>query len=411
MKKGSKGMDFFDEYFKYVGDSESPNCYHRWCALSTLSTIIGREIFLPFGHGKVYPNQYILLLGCPGARKNTALNISRSILTKAGYKRFAKDRTSPERFFVDMIPKIDEDADLEILVMDAPSEICIMNGEFLDFIGRGNMDFLTALTNLWDNKNEYEHPKLHGKSVFIQKPTINILGGATVKGLGLAIPPEALGTGILSRLILVHSEPTNKKITWPVPIPDSASDNIVEVVMKIRTDLKGTIERTKEVEKLGMEIYTTFPGIEDGRFADYCSRRYDHLLKLSLLICISRGATLMNMEDMLKANTILHMAEKKMPKALGEFGKSKYSDVANTIMDALGRTHKPLSHSELWKMVAKDLSDIKDLGMIMKNLLTSDKAQVITAAGKQGYLPLYREHKEWDKELILEGFLTKEEEI
>jgi len=403
-------MDFFDEYFKFVGESEAPNNYHRWCSLSTLSSIIGREVFFPFGHDPIYPNQYILLLGVPGARKSSAIGVSKKILKAAGYTTFAKDKTSKERFFADMVKEIDlEEADLEMLVLDSPNEILISNGEFLDFIGRGDMDFLTSLTNLWDNPPIYEHPKLHGKSISIYKPTINILGGATVKGLGLAIPPEALGTGILSRLILIHAEQTDKKITFPEDVPEGASDQIVESLLKIKNDIKGKITKSKGAEDILDKMYKTCPGLEDSRFADYASRRFTHLLKLTMLITISRHSTEMSTEDALIANTILHSAEGKMSKALGEFGKSKYSDVSNTVMDALNKTSVSLSHTDLWKIVSKDLSDVRDLNTIMKNLLSSEKVQVITMNNKQGYMPLKKVHREWHKDLLLEDYLREGE--
>ena len=406
-------MDFFNDYFKYVGESEAPNTFHRWSAISTLSTIVGREVFFPFGHKPIYPNQYILLLGVPGSRKSSAIGISRKLLELADYKKFAKDRTSKERFFSDLAKNIDfdnlQDNDLESLVLDCPSEVTISNGEFLDFIGRGDMDFLTALTNMWDNLPFYEHPKLHGKDVYINKPTINILGGATVKGLGMAIPPEALGTGILSRLLMIQSDATDKKITFPTDIPPNASDEIVETLRRIRAEVKGQMNKTKGAEKLLDRMYKTNPGMEDARFADYLGRRFTHLLKLSMILAISDGRLVIDSEDALKANTILHAAERRMPKALGEFGKSKFSDVTNTIVEALGQAISPVTHAELWKMVCKDMSDIRDLGVVMKNLLTSEKVQVLNVGGKQGYLPLHKECRIWHKDLLLEDYLKPDE--
>lgn len=416
--KRNISMKFFEEYMKFVGDSEAPTIYHRWCCLSILSSFMGREVFFPFGHKPIYPNQYILLMGSPGARKSSAISIGKTVLEKAGYKTFAKERTSKERFFMDMVRRVLDDFegglddDLEALILDKPSEILIANGEFLDFIGQGNMDFLTALTNLWDNLAVYEHPKLHGKSVFINKPTLNILGGATVKGLGMMIPPEALGTGILSRLLLIHSEATSHKITFPGEIKEDASDNIVELLKKIKTDVKGKIDRTKEAENLLDKIYKTCPGQEDQRFADYASRRFTHLIKLAMIVAISNNKTTIEAEHALIANTVLHAAEKRMPKALGEFGKSKFSDVSNSIMEVLSKAYKPVLHSELWKIVAKDLSDVKDLGNIMRNLTLSEKVQVITLQnGKQGYMPLHKETRAWDKGLLLEDYLLDGEEF
>lgn len=403
-------MDFFEEYFNYVGATEAPAIYHRWSAISTLSSAVGREVFLPFGHKPIFPNTFILILGTPGARKSSAIGISRGLLSKVEGIRFAKERSSMERFFLDMVRKIDPDEpDLEALVLDSPSEIVISNGEFLDFIGRGNMDFLTALTNLWDNLPVYEHPKLHGKSVFIHKPTINILGGATVKGLGMAIPPEALGTGILSRLILIHAEPTSTKIVFPEEVPETASDKLVDLLSEIRFELRGSMTRTGEATELLGRMYKEYPGIHDGRFADYQSRRFTHLIKLTMLMAISRKSLRIDAMDALKANTILHAAEAHMPQGLGEFGQSKYSDISNTIIDALNRTHTPMSQIELFKLVANDISDIKDMLAIMRNLTTAEKVQVMTIKGKQGYMPRHNTKQGWDTNLLLDDYLTEGE--
>lgn len=392
--------------------------FHRWAALSCLSTMAGRNVWMPFGHKKLFPNQYILLIGEPAARKSTAISIARSALEKAGYTRFAKEKTSPERFFIDMakpdfIEQLDPmlDSDLEALVLETPSEMCILNGEFLDFIGRGNMDFLTVLTNLWDNLPAYEHPKIHGKSVSIFQPTLNILGGATVKGLGLGIPSEALGTGILSRLILVQGDVTGKKITFPDDVCPIATDEVVEALMRVRRDIKGAIGRTKEAEKVFDKIYKNCVEIRDARFTDYAGRRFTHLLKIAMLIAISRNSTILEAEDALIANTILFAAERRMPKALGEFGRSKYSDVTNTIMNILEKATAPVTHIELWKHVSKDLSDAKELGIIMRNLLTSDRAQIVRVKDVQGYLPKNVGAVEWSPDLLLEDYLTPEERM
>lgn len=407
-------MDFFSDYFKYVGPSEAPKQFHRWCAIGAIGAVLGRNVYFPFGHKCIYPNQYILLLGAPGTRKSSAIGIAKTAMEKAGYKKFAKEHSSKERFFVDLSrSNLEvEDEDVEAFVIDAPSEVTIANGEFLDFIGNNNMGFLTALTNMWDCLPIYEHPKLHGKSVIIDKPTVNILGGATVKGLGLAIPPEALGTGILSRLILIYADMTTVKIAFPPPVDRHAESLVVEALHRMRNEVKGEMAITDKARDLMERMYKEYPGIDDARFVDYSARRFIHLLKLTMIVSIAYGKTTIDTEDALIANTILHNAERRMPKALGEFGKSKYSDVANTIMDALERTHKPLSHSDLWKIVAKDLSDVRELGNVMKNLLTSERVQIITSpSGKQGYLPLNKVTREWPKDLLLEGYLTEEEEL
>jgi len=367
-------VSFFDEYFKYVGRTEAPMIYLRWSTISMVAAALGRNCWFPFGHKKIYPNMYILLMGTPGARKGTGLGITRTIMEAANYRTFAKDRTSMERFISDMQPRLDiDDGDLEALVLDVPAECYICMDEFLDFIGHGNMPFLTLLTNLWDNKDSYEHPKLHGASIHVYKPTINILGAATVKGLGLAVPPEALGTGILSRILLVHSDPTDEKITWPEEVPEDAHAWLVQRMKDIRENIKGKMSVSEEGLAILDRVYKEFPGIEDARFNDYVSRRFTHLLKLCIVVAAMDLRMEVTVEDVLQANTILHMAEKNMPRALGEFGKSKHSDVTNTVMGILNHAVKPVLHSRLWKACAKDLTKQSELHDIMRNLLAADK--------------------------------------
>ena len=210
-------MKFFDNYFTYVGASEAPAIYHRWSAISMLGALLCRSTWLPFGHGKIYPNQYLMLMGSPGTRKGTAIGIAENLLRSLGYSRFAPDRLSKERFLIELKPRdLDTlDADLESLVIDSPAEIYVIADEFADFVGQGGMEFMTMLTKLWDNKQRYEHPKIHGKSIIIDRPTVNILAGNTAQGLALSIPTEALGNGFMSRIIFIHSEPTGRKITFP----------------------------------------------------------------------------------------------------------------------------------------------------------------------------------------------------
>lgn len=406
-------MDFFNKYFAYVGETEAPAIYHRWTALSCLGALLGRQVWLPFGHGTIYPNQYIMLMGSPGTRKGTAMNIGAKLLRAAGYSRFCPDRLSKERFLMEMKPynaeEILPDADLETLVIDAPAEVYVVAEEFTDFVGQGGMEFMTMLTKLWDNMSRYEHPKIHGKSIVVDKPTVSIFGGNTVQGLALAIPPEALGNGFMSRMIFVYSDPTSKKITFPPPIDTDLRASLVEHIREIRENLKGEMAYTPQAKVLLDKIYKGFIEIDDLRFKHYTTRRFTHLLKLSIIIAASKLSMVVDEATVVEANTVLASAERRMPKALGEFGKSKYSEVSNNILDLLHKTHKPLSINDIFKKVGKDLTKITELSDIMKSLVYSEKVQIVTIAGHQGYMPLQIAAKEWPADLINESYLTAEE--
>jgi hypothetical protein len=280
--------------------------------------------------------------------------------------------------------------------------------EFTDFVGQGGSEFMTMLTKLWDNMDRYEHPKIHGKSVVVERPTVNLLGGNTVQGLTLALPPEALGNGFMSRVIFVHSDPTGRKITFPKAPSPELKEQLFILMREIQT-FKGVAEYHPDSLPLLDRMYKEFHDVDDPRFRHYSTRRFTHLLKLSLIFAVSRLRVLILPSDVLRANTLLHYTELRMPKALGEFGRSRYSDTANVIIDALTHTVKPKSMNELWKIVAKDLTKITELADILKNLMTAGKIQVVTIAGKQGYMPCFHETFHWDETLLDESYLTQEE--
>lgn len=72
-----------------------------------------------------------------------------------------------------------------------------------------------------------------------------------------------------------------------------------------------------------------------------------------------------------------------MPQALGELGKSKYSDVSTKIMNMLHGATSAVTRRALWKQVSNDLAKETELVDILKGMVLADKIQVVGS----GYLP------------------------
>lgn len=407
--------DYFAAYFAYagVGKSESPTIFHRWTAVSIVGALLSRSIWFPFGHGRIYPNQYVMLMGSAGARKSTAINIGAKVCRAAGFNHFAADRVSKEKFLMTM-SNIDEgdlddvDALLE-LTFNEPSESYIVAEEFTDFTGMNNMEFYTMLTKLWDCPDEYSHPKIHGKDVEVVKPTVNILSGNTAQGFALAFPAEALGNGFLSRVILVHGDVTGRKVTFPVPPTDEERNAVVNWLVRVRKELHGPCIVSPEAEALCDRIYKEHRVADDPRFAGYSNRRFTHLLKLAMILAASRLSLEIEATDVIRANTLLYATETRMPRALGEFGKSKYSDVASDILNMLHQAKGPMLSDEIWKKVQKDLNKPAELQDILRNLHSAERIAIAKRGNKQGFVPVTKDEAQWAPELLDLDWLTLEE--
>ena len=165
---------FIDAYLLYMRKTEPPYIYHRWCALSSIAALLGRNFYFQFGHFKVYPNLYCILIGEAGSRKSTAIKLTKKLVAASGYQELSADKTSKEKFLLDLegrtpdeeYPdsggKAKKDYDLQTAINlwghDAQDrtyrQMYVVADEFNEFIGIANNDFCTTLGNLWDWDDE-----------------------------------------------------------------------------------------------------------------------------------------------------------------------------------------------------------------------------------------------------------------
>jgi hypothetical protein len=95
-----------------------------------------------------------------------------------------------------------------------------------------------------------------------------------------------------------------------------------------------------------------------------------------------------------------------MPKALGEFGKSKNSDVTNKIMSYMDTLVAPANIKEIWKQIHNDVS-MKECFELVQGLQQADKIQTVTLGKLSGFLP--KKVVRRDPKYVDWMFLTKEE--
>ncbi len=410
--------DFFSDYMHYadLGRSEAPAVYHRWAVAASIGAAMGRKVWMQFGKSRIYPNQYILLMGDPGSRKGTAMGPVKNVLKIAGFNRFSASRTSLQRFLMDMKQYDSMPAsgieDLEQMTLQEPQESFIFAPEFVDFIGQNNMDFINLLTNLWDNLDEYEHPKIQGKSVYVYQPTVSMLGASTAENFALSLPPEAIGSGFLSRVLLIHGAPNGNEIAWPED-DDLIQQEQLGARIKDMRKLNGQIAISPEAYELGKIIYSLYRKhpIEDVRFTHYGTRRFTHLLKLSMILAIADCRMEISKTDMVRGNTMLSKAERRMSKALGEFGASKNSAAANKILTYLATVRKPANVNDIWRQLRRDIAKLPELIEIIQGLHKTGMIAIREILGVKGYMLNHEEQWEWPADCTNLSWLTEQEYI
>ena len=415
--------NFITQYLEYIGYVETPTFYTRWSCLSMISAILGRQYQFGFGHFNINPNQYVMLIGTSGARKSTAIKVSKKILTLAGYNTISADKSSKEKFMLDLAG-VQFDSKGQPLAKDQSlhdildsniwgddvdnndaAEMYIACDEFNDYIGNGNLEFISLLGNLWDFEGLFTNRIKNGTSVAINNPTINILGGNTPSSFIRAFPSDTLDQGFFGRLLLIYGEPTGRKITFPVPPSAESTASIVSSLQRVKQCAVGVASASAKVKLLIDKIYKSWGGVDDIRFESYATRRLTHMLKLCLVISAGNYRNFITERDVVVANTILTHTENLMPKALGEFGKGRNSDVTHKVMSILNTTTYAMPLKDLWELVHNDMEKINDLAEMIRNLVAANKVMTVGA----GFLPNKKVIEEVNNDMLDYSCLTREE--
>lgn len=424
-----QGKDFISLYLEYTNQTECPTFFHRWTAVTSLSAYLGRSIHFNHGHFTLYPNLYTMLIGSPGTKKSSAIKIGAKLLKQAGYTTFAAKKTRQEKYLLDLAEQSEKkdiaetgegmgydildqnlfgetsDDDAESYVNKPPAESFIAADEFNNFIGIGNLDFISILGELWDYEGVYDYKLKNSKSVFIPNPYVTILGGNTPTGFAQAFPTESIGQGFFSRLLLIYGEPTGVKYTFPpVPCPQKQAE-LIGLLEEIKEKVRGELVMTPAAMELLDSVYKSWTGIDDIRFEHYANRRLTHLLKLCLVITASKVGDKIDVAEVIEANTLLTFTEQLMPKALGEFGKAKNAAVSHKVMEVIDKSKLPITLQQIWKATHQDLDNRNQLIEILGNLQVADKIQVVQGA----YLPIRAVREEGIRGAVNWDLLTPEE--
>ena len=387
------------DIIKLAENQEAADFSYLWAGLSCIAAQLARNVYIPFGNGKIYPNLYVMFVGDPGKRKSTAIKDLKKRIKAAGYQNICGDKVTMQKYLLDLAGVGEgsiEDSNITefnlgiTLGTNDYVESYINQDEFSDFIGINNYPFISLLGNFWDIDEPYVYRTKNGQSIEIPSPIVNILGATTPSQFNTIFPPAISEQGFLSRLIIVNIPESKRKIARPLPSDASVIEKVVDGLKAVRK-LSGELVMSDAVWNKLEEIYLSWKPVEDTRFAHYSTRRHTQLLKLCILSTCSRYTTEMTVDDVVFANTLLSFTEHFMPQALGQFGKNKDGDVSSKIITYL-KSNFPQAKSvaEIIKPVSTEIK-AQELMALLNSLVLADK---IVATSSGGYLPKLPSYKD-----------------
>ena len=387
------------DIIKLAENQEAADFSYLWAGMSCIAAQLARNVYIPFGNGRIYPNLYVMFVGDPGKRKSTAIKDLKKRIKATGYQNLCGDKVTMQKYLLDLAGVGEgsiEDSNITEFNMGITLgtndyvESYINQDEFSDFIGVNNYPFISLLGNFWDIDEPYVYRTKNGQSIEIPSPIVNILGATTPSQFNTIFPPAISEQGFLSRLIIVNIPESKRKIARPLPSDANVIEKVVDGLKAVRK-LSGELVMSDAVWDKLEEIYLSWQPVEDTRFAHYSTRRHTQLLKLCILSTCSRYTIEMSVDDVVFANTLLSFTEHFMPQALGQFGKNKDGDVNSKVISYLRSSFPTAKSLQDIIIPISTETDVLSLQKILTNLVVAEKV-VATSNGK--YLPKLPSYKD-----------------
>jgi len=361
--------DWLDTYMEYTDDTEPPELFRLWSGISVLAGAMQRTLSLDWGMETVYPNLFVILVGPAGSRKGTAMRPGQFILQDSKIKTTA-DSMSREAFVEAFISAESTTMVSETKAM-IHSSLTVYHEEIAGLFRKQDPDFMNVLTQWFDCPAEYNHKTIGRGDRVVNNLWLNLIGATTPELLRMQITGDTIGSGFTSRVIFVKEDKKAKVVIIPKYTEKmrEQSELLSADLLSVR-DASGKFTWSQSYEDRYRKWRISdekSPRFTDPNFDGYCNRRSLHLRKLSMIMSMSRGfSMIMEAEDFDRALDVLERTEKNMGDVFGGIGADPLAAIKDKIIFFI-RSRGICELSELHQAFMNDLDD-RNFAMILAQL-------------------------------------------
>lgn len=422
-------QDFLDAYDAGNTDTNSL----RWAFISTIGIMKGRDCWVNFGGQPLFPNMYTLITGDPGCGKSTAINAAKLLLSELGYpsrtpeiieagklgyyftREYKEQRVASMPMDDDasvtqssardaFLNKFNTSADtlaaieisdrftgkqlaargrLEELDHDS---LAVVAGEYAGTFPPGAKWFVSkALIDLYDAPDHDTYEINEG--TILQRPIMNVLGGITPSGLAGAFDAADLHTGLLTRIMLVHSKLVEKSDPFRQKHDFKASTDLLNNLRRVY-DFKGEMTIAADARQAyNIIAMAQMNSTYDIRLEFYYNRRSLHLTKVAMVIALCNSRTEITRSDMIAANTLLLYTEFNMPRCLSAFANTAQVKIRNEIIDYLEKhmaSKSGITSEDIVVNVSSKLGINNDQMIVMQLQRLHDSGMIMVMDNSKG---------------------------
>lgn len=284
--------------------TEAPDAYVIWSAISVISAVLKKKVWIDRGTYLIYPNQYIVLVGPPGVGKGTAIHPAHAFIKdyKPELSNYLSDRVTAPK----IIEKLETGFQTQSvvngsIVVGKESTAVLMATELSTFLG--SSDWMTSfLCDTWD-RNEFEYGTKGKGSNHIKDMCVSLIGACVPDFIrrinGHANASDAINGGFTARTIFVFANEKSKDLPWPMALRNTVKGP--ELITALRYDLE-CISQLRGEFKLEQQAYYEWEKFyksirhkdEDSDvIRHFKSRQNVHVLKVAMCLSAATNDSLL----------------------------------------------------------------------------------------------------------------------
>ena len=379
--------DWIDGYMMLTENTEPPILFRKWCAISCIASALQRKVRYKLGLSlTVNTNFYIVLVGPSATGKGTAMAFAEDIITQIPSIRLSAQATSLQALIRRMKETNLTDVDIETGQQIFHSSMTIFSNEFTVFLGYKNNELISTLCDWFDCKERWTYDTIKRDKEEIVGVWVNLLAGTTPDNIQSALPLEAIGGGLTSRIIFVNEEKRDKLVVFP-----GMTEAQIQLQQMLIRDLEQVSLMAGEYRATqgALGYYHDWcvnadgnPPFQDKKFDGYLGRRRKHLLSLAMVCAAAKRNDLIIYEDdIARASTLLSEVENKMGTIFRGIGKSDISSLFNdAILFFESSTNKDIP---LWVFYRRFEGDADKI-MLERLLTTLEIAKYVQVIRRPG---------------------------
>lgn len=353
--------DWLTTYVDFTQTTEPPTQYHLWSGICAIASCLQRKCWTNWGFSNVYPNLYVVLVGPPGGRKGTAMIIAKSFIQDLDIPLGSDSLGSVQALYKEIMESTQNYTTTNGSMHEHRS-LSVWSEEFQVFLNDNVPGLIPSITDLFDSPKKWGYSTVGRGVEKLNNCWLTLFGAITPSLLQNRLSQDAVGGGLLSRILFVVGYGRKQKVSFPFLSVEQEA-----VKLKLLQDLeqiKNLAGQFQMTEKY-LETYDKWymspsadAGVDSEKFVGYNGRRALHLKKLTMIVSASsNNDMIITSKHHAIALAILEYTEYEMPNAFYGLGRGMHSDILSDLRRFLQERGATQGHITWVEILQRFISD------------------------------------------------------